>query len=576
MYLDTKVKIPVDIKGISKKKIKKETYVYYEFGRRYIPEKKYNVPQCTSIGKVCTDDPEMMYPNASFLKFFPDVELPETQEESERSSCIKTGTFLVLRKLIARYHLEDILRQILGEEAGLFLDLAVYSIITEGNAEQYYPDYAYNHPLFTEGMKVYSDSKVSSFLKGMSRDQGIEFQNAWNTRRDHREKVYISYDSTNKKSEAGDIDLVEMGHSKRGEEAHIINYSVAYDSGNREPLFYEDYPGSIVDISELQHMLDKAAGYGYKHAAFILDRGYFGKDNIDFMDASGYDFVMMVKGCKKLVNSLIAQVRGTFEDDRRYSIRDYRVSGITIESKLYASDRQTRYFHIFYNGKTAASERENLESKIDRMSETLKDREGNNYRVPEGFLDYFEPFYQNEGEENEVFVCARERAENINKDIELCGYFVIVTSEKMTADEAIHLYKSRDTSEKLFRGDKSYLGNETLRIQSNEAAHAKILVEFVALILRNRIYTCLKDYMKQTGKKRNYMTVPAAIRELEKIEMIRLPEGNYRQDHAVTACQKEILAAFGMDDSMVRNQIIKLGKQMNNNRGEHKKWQEEQ
>ena len=34
------------------------------------------------------------------------------------------------------------------------------------------------------------------------------------------------------------------------------------------------------------------------------------------------------------------------------------------------------------------------------------------------------------------------------------------------------------------------------------------------------------------NKKDNYMTVPAAIKELEKIEMIRLSDGNYRLEHA--------------------------------------------
>ena len=49
-------------------------------------------------------------------------------------------------------------------------------------------------------------------------------------------------------------------------------------------------------------------------------------------------------------------------------------------------------------------------------------------------------------------------------------------------------YKSGDVSEKLFRGDKSYLGNRSLRVQSDEAASAKIFVEFVALIVRSRMY----------------------------------------------------------------------------------------
>ena len=49
------------------------------------------------------------------------------------------------------------------KDAGFLLDLACYSIVTENNAGQYYPDYAYNHPLFTPDMKIYTDSGVSIF-----------------------------------------------------------------------------------------------------------------------------------------------------------------------------------------------------------------------------------------------------------------------------------------------------------------------------------------------------------------------------------------------------------------------------
>ena len=121
-------------------------------------------------------------------------------------------------------------------------------------------------------MKIYSDSKVSDFLHEVSVDQRILFLNEWNRKRDHRERIYISYDSTNKVSQAGDIELVELGHAKDGIETDIFNYAIAFDRTNREPLFYESYPGSIVDISQLQYTLKKAKGYGYEHVGFILDR----------------------------------------------------------------------------------------------------------------------------------------------------------------------------------------------------------------------------------------------------------------------------------------------------------------
>ncbi|NWO22175.1 hypothetical protein HW273_09760 [Oribacterium sp. oral taxon 102] len=36
-------------------------------------------------------------------------------------------------------------------------------------------------------------------------------------------------------------------------------------------------------------------------------------------------------------------------------------------------------------------------------------------------------------------------------ELKLCGYFAIITSEEMNAKQAINLYKSRDSLEKLFR-----------------------------------------------------------------------------------------------------------------------------
>lgn len=554
MYLDFKVKIPSDSAGITRKKIKGTTYIYYSYEHNYSSEKGYTVPKSTSIGKCTDDEPDLMYPNTNFLKFFPSEELPETKGGAHRSGCLRIGTYLVLRRIIAEYHLDEMIGNIIGKNSGLFLDLAVYSIIAENNAGQYYPDYAFNHPLFTDRMKIYSDSKVSAFINSITGDQSRAFLDEWNEKQDHSQKIYISYDSTNKNCQAGDIDFAEYGHPKEDTGAPVINYSVAYDRNNAKPLYYEDYPGSIVDVSQLQYMLEKAGGYGYKNVGFILDRGYFSKENIHYMDKYGYEFVIMMKGMKELVKSLVLEVKGTFEEDRRYSIRDYKVSGITVKKQLYPSDEKERYFHIFYNDRKRSSEHEAIEAKIDRMAECLHKHEGTKYEIKgSGFAKYFDLIYYNKGKKDEKFMYGRELCDVINEEIRLCGYFVIITSEKMTAAQALELYKSRDASEKLFRGDKSYLGNKSFRVHTSESVHAKIFIEFVALIIRSRFYTCLKEQMQKNGKK-NYMTVPAAIRELEKIELIRQSDREYRMDYAVTATQKEILKAFNMTAANIRTQ----------------------
>ena len=277
------------------------------------------------------------------------------------------------------------------------------------------------------------------------------------------------------------------------------------------------------------------------------------------MDECGYDFVIMVKGMSESVRRVILENKGEFENIRKYNIRKYKTFGKTIKKKLYISDEKERYFHIYYSDQKACAEHEQIEAKIDRMTKYLNGLKGEKATVGDGYKKYFKlEIYEDDG----TIICARERTEVIQEEINLCGYFVIVTSRQMTAEEALELYKSRDVSEKLFRGDKSYLGNKSIRVYSEESARAKIFVEFVAMIVRCKMYIKLKGEMKKLDKKLNYMTVPAAIKELEKIEMVRQLDNIYRLDHAVTANQKVILKAFGLDANSIKYFASELSKEL--------------
>lgn len=62
------------------------------------------------------------------------------------------------------------------------------------------------------------------------------------------------------------------------------------------------------------------------------------------MDKCGYSFVIMVKGMSALVNELILENKGTFENKRVNNIYEYGVYGKTIRHKLYASDKKSVIF----------------------------------------------------------------------------------------------------------------------------------------------------------------------------------------------------------------------------------------
>ena len=596
MYFNFLVPVPVNSKIVKQTK-NGVTYVDFEYERIYIRESGYTKPRRSTIGKQSPDDPSMMWPNQNYLKYFPNTDLPETLGRDLRSSCLRIGGYIIIDKLLEQSGIPEMLGHYFKEaDRGLLLDMVAYSILTENNAGQYYPDYAYNHPLFTRDMVLYSDAKVSDFLHSVTADQRTGFLNEWNQNRDHREKIYISYDATNKNCQAGEVDFAEFGYAKDDPSKPIINYAVAYDTENREALWYEEYPGSVNDMSQLRYTVQRAQGYGYKHIGFILDRGYFDKKNFEYMDECGYSFIIILKGNKPLARELILEKKGTFEKKRSCYIHEEGVAGITIKRKMFVTDKKERYFHLYYSISRENKERGDLEDELKKMSDAMKRQEGREYQFSERYEEYFNLYYQTvtekvqviqedsasreKGESQErkrekknlpeekeivkqvIFLCGREKTDVVEAETNLQGYFVLITSDEMTAEQALRRYHSRDTSEKLFRADKSFLENHSFRVHSNESVAAKIFVAFIALIIRNRIFNALQDEMKILGTKPNYMTVPAALRELEKIEMVRLTDNIYRQDHAVTKTQKTILKAFGMDANYIGYRAEKLQQEL--------------
>lgn len=559
MFLKYKVAIPETPGKLVRKNRGGQTYIEYEYERVYDPVKQYTYPKRASIGRVDPDDPTKMTPNENFLKYFPDAALPEEVDRSDRSPYLNIGPYVVLQKLIRESEMKELLAAHMNDnDAGFLLDLASYSIISENNAGQYYPDYAYSHPLFTPVMRMYTDSKVSDFLQNVKPEQIVGFLNSWNKGRNKRQKIYISYDSTTKNCQAGDIDLLEYGNAKVDAGLPIYNYSVAFDTTNREPLFYEQYLGSINDVSQLTCMIDKAHGFGYRNLGFILDRGYFSRKNLTYMDQMGYGFLIMIKGMKSFIRDVILENMGSFENKRSQYNDRFDVYGTTIKKPLFEGEERSRFIHIYYSDGRAYGEKQEIKQKIKRLKVYLKQCVGKECESfgPE-IQKYFYIHYEDDGT---TLKLAEEKTQAIEEELSLAGYFAIVSSDNMTAKEAIERYKSRDASEKLFRADKSYLGNKSMRVGSDAALSAKIFIQFLALILRSRMYTALKDKCESMLKKPNYMTVPAALKELEKIVMIRHLDGVYRLDHAVTKTQKIILDSFGLKEANVHYYAREIGK----------------
>ncbi len=588
MYHDYVVDVPKKPGQIVFMKRDERVYVYFQLDRVYYADKGFNSAKRALIGKlVDANDRTKMYPNLNYDKLFcsnskPEVapstndanDALEAEEKLEppmppmplppavkRSNTLSIGTFIVVEKLIKENCLDEGMALACPSHFGLLFDMALYMIVEESNVAQHFHAYARTHPLFNPNMRIYSDSTISWLYHNLPRDTSTDFLDWWNARMDHNQRIYISYDSTNKSCQAGDLNLAEPGKGKDNKKLPIVNVSLAHNQTLEIPLFFEIYPGSISDVSQLQYLLRKLIAYHYQSLGFILDRGYFSRANITFMDEHGIAFVMMVKGCKPLVYQLVDEHVGTFESDRSHHIRGTGLYGVTVERVLYEGDTKTRYFHLCFSPEKMLKERCALEDKLALMAAEMLKCKNSNWIAPEEYEQFFDCHYRGDGEER-VFLFAKEKTDEISRALARCGFFCLITSEKMTAEEAYLLYSGRDSSEKLFRADKTFLGSGSERVNSDNAFRAKIFNEFLALILRSRIYTLLKAGSRKLKVKRNYLTVPAAITELEKIEITRCNGGCYVMNYALTRRQKEILALFGISEQEFLARVEQLSAQL--------------
>ncbi len=563
MYLTSTINTPKVPGKIVIRKKGNCSYVLYEIERVYDSKRQFNVPKRVIVGKIVPDtDDALMIPNERFSEFFPDRTLEPLAVAPLRSSTLRVGSFIAFSKIIKEYELRGLLEQVFRDQTGLLLDLVLYMIVTEDNAGQYYPEYARYHPLFTNEMKILGDSSVSRFLQNVSRDQITTFMDLWNARLDHRQRIYVSYDSTNKNSQAGAIDLMEFGKAKVDEGVPVLNLALAFDKTNQIPLFYELYPGSVNDVSQLKQMVDKIVAYNYRSLGIIIDRGYFSRTNLEYMDSLGINFLIMIKGCRKQICEVVEQTRGTFETKNSCRLPGTGISGTTVKRMLYADDGKVRYFHLFFDSMKMASEREELETMIENMTQELKDADGCEKEWGQLYTKFFNLHFDETAPKPSHLLFAEAKDDVIERELQLCGYFCLVSSEKMTAEQAYRLYRGRDISEKLFRADKSFLDSGSQRVHSRNSLETKIFIEFVALIIRNRFYNLLKEELRRLNVRKNYMTVPAALKELEKIEMTRVNGGKYLLEYALTRNQKQIFQALGLSQEDVLTYTQKIAAEL--------------
>lgn len=593
---------PVDIpSGVS---VDQKGYVYYNMTdiRRTSADgnKKYCDHKKVLIGKILNPEDKdswkidrRMYPNANYTRIFkPDVvqvgsdtmTLPPKKFES-----LSVGGCIMCREIALKSGLTDDLVAVFGEEdTKLILDLAQYMLCTESAKFQAFPHYGKSHGLLSGCIR--SDSYISRFLRRNITISKVElFKSYWALRNTDDGKLYYCYDSTNTNSQAEGCFLVQKGYAKDDSTLNQVNTDYVVRQRDGMPITFSEFPGSITDIKEAKDMIQFLQGIFEAAKAknttepqslinllitLVCDRAYISEDNVADLDNAGIGFLLMLRKNLGIVTTLLDKYGGSVRSSKNY-LDDVEKYAITIQHPLYEGDTKNRYFHIIYDPAMEKVHGRELYHRIAGQEKLIRQQIARKTRLTSEQIRNYSRWFSMVVDEvgtltvkkkgkgkgtkevpSYVIVSAERNHKLIDKDVAKCGFTILVTSEEMTAAEAIEAYGKRDCVEKVFRALKSSLGMETIGVYSDDAIHGKALIWFVASVIYAIIHNRTSDLRKANKK---LYTVPSIIDQLEEIVADKdLRSGKYRRRHLPTRTQENIFKALEMKISDIDNYISKL------------------
>jgi transposase len=447
------------------------------------------------------------------------------------------GDLLPVMKAVRDLKLPEILKKVIGDHADTVMIMAVNRVIRPEAMdimEEWYED-SYISTLYGVEMSSATLSRVLGTIGTMNPNNSFLKEIIKVTGRSGA----LYYDLTSYSSQSRNMEFLEYGYSRSDPDLPQVNVSLVESSESGIPIFYDIYPGSVVDITTVRNTVETLKSAGLRDITFIMDRGMFSSSNIEYLISSGMEFIMPASYTMKEVRSLALLSRKTIEKGGNMirtfgeilfaQKKAFRMGNLEINAWVYYDpDRDRRERLAFYS---ALQDRvEKVLSRSVRKWERPRD-------VCEEIMGPYMNFisWKYDGS---FHVKVRDNA--VSQRINRCGIIVITFTGDHDAQYILSEYRKRDSVEKLFLSSKTFAGGEPLRVHSMDALRGHMFVNLIALAIRSRV---LAD-MRSSGLLKKY-SVEKMFLELHKLRKVILHDGKEITTE-ITRKQKEILGTFGI------------------------------
>ena len=447
------------------------------------------------------------------------------------------GDLLPVMKAVRDLDLQGMLKNVVGDHSTAVLILAINRVIRPeamNNVEPWFED-SYLSTIHPVNMRSSNISKVMEAVGDMNPNHGFLKEMLKFTGRSGA----LYYDLTSFSSHSGNIEFLEYGYSRSDPDLPQVNVSLVEDRKSEMPIFYDIYPGSVVDVTTVKNTVEILKSAGIEDITFIMDRGMFSTSNIEYLMSEHLDFMMPATYSLREVKRTALLARRTIERGSNM----IRLSGDIIfagKHRIKVGKHEIGAW-VYYDQERDRRERSAFYLSLYGKIEDLKKREVRKYEKPKYAAEEIMGAYMNFISwkySGSFTVKIRENA--VSQRVNRCGMTIITFTGDHDPSDLMMQYRKRDSVEKLFLSSKSFLGADPLRVHSMETLKGHMFVNIVSLVIRS----WLLAEMKKTDLAERY-SIEKMLLELHKLRKVRLQNGREITTE-ITRKQREILEKFSI------------------------------
>lgn len=456
------------------------------------------------------------------------------------------GNIFLLNFLSNKLGLAEILKSIFPENYIEIFALAYYEIM-EASALYLFPYWLTEQ--YLPNIKKLHSTGISNLCEeiGRSQRQRMDFIHKWI---EHLKPIKgIYYDITSISSYSTNIDFIEWGYNRDKENLPQLNMGVIFCQNNSLPIYYNLYPGSIVDVTTLKNCIKYLEIFDLIDVLFVLDRGFFSKANVLEMNNSEIKiaFIQPLPFSLNKVKSLIKRYKRKLSNPSnafKYNeeILHYLPASIDFDTDTFCA-------HIFFNEKSEIEQKHNFLSTLFELEDKLKNKQFETLKeylkfkksnIPDKYCGYFKW--------NKTTLQIEKNMKVIKTYLSKMGTFILSTNQQdLDKIDVLTYYRQRDRVEKIFDIVKNELDGDRLRAHSQYNTDGRLFIKFIALI----IYTEISRIMKEKNLFKKY-TVKELLKEIKKIKITKIEENDPFLSE-LSKKQKIILDAFDAKEDLLHS-----------------------